>query len=82
MHAEGVLAGMPDLCVLEPSGGFCGLFIEMKTEIGVVGAAQRDIASRLNQKGYLAVVARSAEDGFKVIEEYLGARDDREEAKH
>ena len=77
MHAEGVLAGMPDLCVLEPSGGFCGLFIEMKTQTGVVAAAQRDIARRLNRGGYLCVTARSADDGWAVIEQYLEGRDER-----
>ena len=77
MHAEGVLAGMPDLCVLEPSGGFCGLFIEMKTQTGVVAAAQRDIARRLNRGGYLCVTARSADDGWAVIEDYLEGRDER-----
>lgn len=76
MHAEGVLAGMPDLCVLEPSGGFCGLFVEMKTETGVVAAAQRDIARRLNRTGYLCVTARSADDGWAVIKDYLEARDE------
>lgn len=75
MHAEGVLSGMPDLCVLEPSGGFCGLFIEMKTQTGVVAAAQRDIARRLNRGGYLCVTARSAADGWAVIEDYLEGRD-------
>ncbi len=74
MHAEGVLSGMPDLCVLEPSNGFCGLFIEMKTQTGVVAAAQRDIARRLNRGGYLCVTARSADDGWAVIEEYLEGR--------
>jgi hypothetical protein len=74
MHAEGVLAGMPDLCVLEPSGGFCGLFIEMKTQTGVVAAAQRDIAKRLNSTGYLCVTSRSADDGWAVVEEYLKGR--------
>ena len=74
MHAEGVMAGMPDLCVLEPSGGFHGLFIEMKTHEGVVAAAQKDVARRLNAKGYLCIVARSAEDAWGFVEDYLGKR--------
>lgn len=74
LAAEGVLAGMPDICVLRPSSGFCGLFIEMKTETGVVGESQRDIAKRLNAEGYLSLVARSADDAYKLIEEYLNAK--------
>lgn len=73
LHAEGVMKGMPDLCVLRPSQGFAGLFIEMKTETGVMAAAQRDIQKRLNDEGYLAVTCRSAADGYEVIKEYLNA---------
>ena len=53
LHAEGVLAGMPDLCVLKPSKGFCGLFLEMKTREGVESVAKKDMARRLNKAGYL-----------------------------
>ena len=71
LHAEGVLAGMPDLCVLKQSKGFGGLFVEMKTKIGVVSKEQSCIAKQLNSEGYLCVIARSADEGFKLIEEYL-----------
>jgi hypothetical protein len=75
LYGEGVLAGMPDLCVLRPSRGFCGLFVEMKTQDGVVAAAQKDIARRLNAAGYLCLIARSCDDGFALIEEYLDDED-------
>jgi hypothetical protein len=71
LHSEGVLAGMPDLCVLEPKNGFHGLFIEMKTKAGVVSSKQSDVNLQLNAKGYRAVVARSAAQAIKTIEEYL-----------
>jgi hypothetical protein len=72
LASEGVLAGMPDLCVLRPSKGFHGLFVEMKTDVGVVGAAQKDLATRLNKEGYLCLVARGADEAYRLIEEYLG----------
>ncbi len=75
LASEGVLSGMPDLCVLRPSKGFHGLFIEMKTEEGVVAQAQRDLGTRLNREGYLCLVARSADDAYKIIEEYLDGHD-------
>jgi hypothetical protein len=83
LYSEGVLAGMPDLCVLRPSKGFCGLFVEMKTQEGVVAAAQKNVARRLNAAGYLCLVARSCADGFKLIEEYLDddGKDDRGEGE-
>jgi len=71
MHAEGVLKGMPDLCVLRASNGFYGLFVEMKTDVGTVAAAQKDIARRLNAEGYLCLVARSGDDAWALIEKYL-----------
>ena len=71
LHAEGVLAGMPDLVVLKPSKGFYGLFLEMKTREGVESAAQKDIARRLNKEGYLCLVARSSQDAFKIVTDYL-----------
>ena len=71
LHSEGVLAGMPDLCVLEAKNGFHGLFVEMKTDIGKVSIKQSDIKLQLNAKGYKAVVARSAAEAIKTIEEYL-----------
>jgi hypothetical protein len=71
LHSEGVLAGMPDLCVLEPKNGFHGLFIEMKTKAGVVSEKQSAVALQLNAKGYLCLVSRSAPDAIKIIEGYL-----------
>ena len=74
LHSEGVLAGMPDLCVLEPKNGFHALFVEMKTKAGVVSAKQSDVNLQLNAKGYRSVVARSAADAIKTIEEYLNGQ--------
>ena len=71
LHQEGVLAGMPDLCVLEACGGFHGLFIEMKTTTGRQSNGQKALQLALNAKGYLCVVARSADEGFETIKRYL-----------
>jgi hypothetical protein len=74
LNSEGVLAGMPDLCVLEPLNGFHGLFVEMKTKDGVVSGKQSKIGLQLNARNYLCLVARSAQDAIKIIEEYLNGR--------
>ena len=71
LHQEGVMAGMPDLCVLEACGGFHGLFIEMKTATGRQSNDQKALQLTLNAKGYLCVVARSADEGFETIKRYL-----------
>jgi hypothetical protein len=71
LRGEGVLPGMPDLCVLEACGGFHGLFIEMKTATGQQSKEQKDVQLQLNNSGYLCVVARSAEEGYEIIKGYL-----------
>ena len=71
LHSEGVLAGMPDLCVLEACGGFHGLFVEMKTATGQQSKEQKALQLQLNNSGYLCTVARSAAEGFEIIKEYL-----------
>jgi len=81
LHSEGVLAGMPDLCVLEPTNGFHGLFVEMKTKAGVVSTKQSAVGLQLNAKGYRAVIARSAAEAIKSIEDYLNGQT-KEECKH
>lgn len=74
LHAEGVLAGMPDFCVLRASGGFYGLFVEMKTDEGVVSKEQIRVCARLRDEGYRVEVARSADQAFAIVEEYLNER--------
>jgi hypothetical protein len=71
MKSEGVVAGMPDLMILEPSRGFCGLFIEMKTEHGVVSSEQYSIQAQLSARGYAVHTCRSYESAKKIILEYL-----------
>jgi ribosomal protein L31E len=72
LHGEGVLAGMPDLCVLRACGGFYGLFVEMKTDVGRQSQGQIDLEVKLRAEGYRCEVARSATEAIKIIEEYLG----------
>ena len=62
---------MPDLMVLQPTKGFYGLFIEMKTNIGIMSIKQTALSKQLNDKGYLCLIARSANEGIKLIEDYL-----------
>lgn len=74
LHQEGVLAGMPDLCVLEACGGHHGLFVEMKTATGQQSKEQKVLQLQLNANGYLCAVARSAAEGFEIIKEYLNGK--------
>ena len=71
LYSEGLLAGMPDLFVAESRHGFCGLFIEMKTDNGVESNTQQRIRHRLEKNHYLCYVARSDTTAIEIIESYL-----------
>lgn len=72
LKREGVLAGVPDLMIAEPRGGFCGLFIEMKRKTGGrVSAEQKELISKLRARGYRAEVARGVDEAWALFEEYM-----------
>ena len=87
LKAEGVKAGVPDLFLAAPVGYkveangrkiiehlSAGLWIEMKTEKGVVRDSQKKYLDRLSEFGYSTVVCRSFEEFTKSIETYLGLK--------
>lgn len=66
--------GFPDISCLVPVGKHHGLFIEMKRKPNTPSKDQRDWLDRLNNLGYLAVVAWSAEDAIRILDAYLFTR--------
>lgn len=72
LKQEGVRSGVPDLMIPTPSGGFHGLFIEMKRSSGgTVAKEQKDWMSYLVLKGYKAEVCKGYKEARAVIESYL-----------
>ena len=72
LKAEGVLAGVPDLCVPMARGGFHGLYIELKNgKKGVVSERQRTIMDKLRDEGYKCVVCRSFDEFAQEINDYM-----------
>jgi hypothetical protein len=81
--AEGLKAGVPDLFIPEPKGIYSGLFIEMKKRpktlkngsksyAGIkVSDEQKAWISKLNEKGYRAIVCYGADEAIEVINEYM-----------
>lgn len=67
----GVRSGVPDLMLPIPSGGYHGLFVEIKTKGGRVSQSQKKWIDALNGLGYMAVVAYGWEDARCKILEYL-----------
>lgn len=72
MKAEGVKAGVLDLCLPVARRGFHGLFIEMKTAQGRPSKAQKWWMERLKAEGYHVEVCKGFDEGRKVLEWYLG----------
>lgn len=82
--AEGVKAGVPDLClpVVQPNfcqGGFCGLYIELKRPFvkgsknkGVVSVKQIEWQSFLRNQGYAHSICYGWEAARDTILYYLG----------
>lgn len=74
--AEGVKAGVPDICLPVPRGGKHGLWIELKKEKGgQASPQQRHWIAQLKQQGYRAEVCHGWKAASEVIKEYL---DDKE----
>ena len=68
--ASGMLAGIPDLFVPAPVGGFSGLFIEMKAGDNTTSAAQDAVIAKLRERGYWVAVCWSAKEAIAAVEDY------------
>lgn len=71
LKAEGAMVGIPDLFIGLASGGYHGLFIEMKTEKGKLSENQKIVHAMLINAGYCVKVCRSFEDFTLLIKKYL-----------
>lgn len=76
MKAEGQQSGVPDIFLPVArkggtNGGPFGLFIEMKSEKGVVSPAQREWIKALREQGYLVEICHSLEQACEALTEYL-----------
>ena len=77
--------GIPDLLILEPRGGYCGLFLEIKrTDDNTVFSKrtgkllngkhiqeQAKMLDRLKNKGYATYFAIGSKQGIEIIDEYM-----------
>lgn len=81
LKAEGVKAGVPDVCLplprYAPDGTIChGLFVELKVKPNRTTEAQDAWIKYLNETGYLTVVCYGWQEAVKVIVEYLDASEE------
>jgi len=71
MKGEGVLAGVADLFLSNPSKGFHGLYIEMKTQKGKQNPNQIAFQRKVELSGYRYVICRSLDDFIEEVNKYL-----------
>ena len=70
--AQGVKAGVPDIFLAAPHGGYHGLFIELKRIAGGrCTAEQKEWIRELSAQGYMAVRANGWEEAREYIRDYL-----------
>ena len=72
LKAEGVKAGVPDLCIPVARGGFHGFFLELKrAKGGKLSDDQKAWITELLAQGYEVKVCAGFEAAKAAIEEYL-----------
>ena len=72
LRKQGMKAGVPDVCLPVPRGGYGALYIEMKrTNGGRVSEAQKWWIDKLNAAGNLAVVCHGFDEAKDAILAYL-----------
>lgn len=75
LKAEGVRRGVPDVFLAYPSGGYHGLWIEMKRRAhGYASAEQKLMLAAFRRVGYDAAVCRGWDEAREKIQSYLGAK--------
>ena len=72
MKALGVKPGFPDLVLPVATLTHAGLAIEMKSETGRTSTEQDEWLQHLGNNGWSTAIARSAEEGRRILCDYLG----------
>lgn len=73
LKAEGVRAGVPDICLPAARGGYHGLYIELKrAKSGRMSREQEEWIAALSAAGYRAVCCHGWAAAAREIERYLG----------
>ncbi len=72
MKRMGVLRGASDIFMAWPSGGFHGLFVEVKSKRGRPSPDQLAFIERMRSVGYKAEVCYGAEEVINTMQQYIG----------
>jgi len=73
LKAAGVKAGVPDIFLPVPRGGYHGLYVELKVGKNTPTKAQSEWITELSKQGYKTSVCWGAEAAIAEIRGYLNA---------
>lgn len=76
LKAQGVKAGVPDLCLPVPHGSYHGLFIELKYGKNKTTDKQEWWLAQLAAQGYKTAVCYGADEAMDTIAHYLGIEEE------
>ncbi len=71
LKKEGLLRGLPDLFIPEPTDKYHGLWIEMKSPKGRTTKHQDDIILKMIERGYMVSICRSLGEFQEVVRYYF-----------
>lgn len=71
LKKQGVKAGVPDLSLPVPKGGYHGLYIELKAHNNTLSYNQEEWLKKLSGYGYYSAVCWGWEQAKNIIEKYL-----------
>lgn len=75
LKAEGLRAGVPDICLPVPRNGHHGLYIELKRRRNSrITQEQMRWIGDLAAQGYVAAVCRGCDEAISLITDYLNGR--------
>ena len=69
--AMGYHAGTPDYFLSVGVGGYNGMYLEIKTEVGQLTKEQKEVIARRRNRGYACAVAYGLDEARDLITEYL-----------
>lgn len=71
LKAEGVRAGVPDICLPCASNGYTSLWIEFKSPKGRLGDNQKNYIELLKANGHAVFVCYDWEEAADIVVKYL-----------
>lgn len=72
LKRQGVKAGVPDICLPLPKGGYHGMYLEMKVGKNKTSEAQKEYLAYLASVGYATAVCYSFEEARNTLVKYIG----------